>query len=314
MDQTTDNRIRIPLIEYFEECRTLLRASVRALVAMRLLDLYMRELPGRSRVLINPATYELSLSDTEETLWPASAFEVPEGSSWHRQGYIAAVYVSLIITGTHPYKGRRYYESAILDDTLLRRHFVEHPEYVLASNSMAANAPLSYTQPHVGQLFNSLPQEWRAVLKEVFGSTGKVWFPADEDLPTSVQTLREQLWALYSMISTDESVSIQVEGCPLILSEGKQIAFPSTLEVIGKCEVKKSSRTGSSLLMVQNKSGVPWKRVVIGDVKFQCERESDVKPGEFLTLKPGINIEKDEFDGITITVKPGIKTESINNQ
>ena len=61
MNQTTDNRIRIPLIEYFEECRTLLRASVRALVAMRLLDLYIRELPGRRRVLINPATYELSL-------------------------------------------------------------------------------------------------------------------------------------------------------------------------------------------------------------------------------------------------------------
>ena len=61
MGQITDTGRYIPLIEYFENCNTLLRASLRALVAMRLLDLYQSELPGKRRLLIDPDTFELMI-------------------------------------------------------------------------------------------------------------------------------------------------------------------------------------------------------------------------------------------------------------
>jgi len=60
MGQITDTGRYIPLIEYFENSNTLLRASLRALVAMRLLDLYQSELPGKRRLLIDPDTHRLS--------------------------------------------------------------------------------------------------------------------------------------------------------------------------------------------------------------------------------------------------------------
>ncbi len=314
MGQITDNPSFVPLIEYFEDSRTLLRASVRALVAMRLLDMYVSRLPGTQRVVINPATYELAVADSEETLWPREAFKIPEGTAWHRQGYALAIYISLILTGTHPYKGRRYFETAIIEESLMRRLFVEEPEYVLGSNSKALNAPLSHTQPHVAQLFNSLPTEWRTELKEVFGNSEKVWLPAEGDLTTSATALRGRLWAMYSMTASDDPVSIQAEGFPLTLSDGKLIALPSTLETVGKCEVKKSPRTGTSLLVVQNRTARPWKRVFIEDESCEPVRTSDVNPGEYLTLQPGVNFEKDDFDDIMITVRPIIQIGTINKQ
>ena len=87
MGQITDTGRYIPLIEYFENCNTLLRASLRALVAMRLLDLYQSELPGKRRLLIDPDTFELMIGQGEETLWPPQAFEVPEATAWNPQGY-----------------------------------------------------------------------------------------------------------------------------------------------------------------------------------------------------------------------------------
>jgi len=303
MGQITDTGRYIPLIEYFENSNTLLRASLRALVAMRLLDLYQSELPGKRRLLIDPDTFELMIGQGEETLWPPQAFEVPEATAWNPQGYIAAVYVSLILTATHPYKGRRYFETAIIEDDLMRRLFIEKPEYVLGADSKAPNAPLPYKQLHVVQLFNSLPAGQRTSLREVFAETGKVWFSAAEDLPSSLRRLREQLWADYSMAANRDSVSIMVEGLPLILTEGKLIALPSTLDVIGMCEMKTNQKTGLRYLGVCNKTPQEWKLIVFKDGVTAPLNNSDINPGEYLRLSSGVNIEKDDYDSIIVTIK-----------
>lgn len=258
MNENMSGNGLVPLIKCFESGDLILPLSLRALVCMRLIDLFMHN-HGNRTILINPATLELKLGKNVDSSWPDCAFEAPINTNWDAVGYILAIYISLVLTGTHPYKGRKWFELAFLDQESEKSIFVEHCEYILSSDSNAPNAPQEYAQSHVKTLFNTLTPSIREMLKSGFGMLGKEWFPHDTELYIHTSEMRQVFWDVFasSVSKGKSSIEVDIERYKCVLFPSKPIVFPSTLMSIGHCE-EAIVKSGKKVLVAVNDTNSPW--------------------------------------------------------
>ena len=295
----------VPLIKCFESGNLILPLSLRALVCMRLIDLFMHNHGNRKTIFINPATLELKLGEKTDYSWPDCAFEAPKDTNWDAVGYILAIYISLVLTGTHPYKGRRWFELAFLDQESERSIFVEHCEYILSTDSNAPNAPQEYAQSHVKTLFNTLTPPIREMLKSGFGMFGKEWFPHDIELYIHTSEVRQVFWDVFanSFSKGRSSIEVDIERYKCVLSPGKPIVFPSTLMSIGHCD-EAIAKSGKKVLVAVNDTDNPWE---VYDFFFQRDGRNRIKQtinyrGKII-IESGMSFDQ-EGENIQIFINP----------
>lgn len=274
----------VPLVETMEGGK-LLPLSIRCLAVMHLCDyLTASTAEGLDRVTlyINPADGDIRVDvSTSPSALSESMLTPPAGSVWQREIYALAVYTSLILIGAHPYRGRRWYENPLLTPEFEEEYFVKSPEFILATNSQAPNAPQPLVQGHVKMLFNSMPQELRTSFREIFSDRGSGYFLDTE----GVRDFRERLYGILSQIvgiTGASNVRITIQRLPYTLYEGKVLYSPADLSVVGRTVMAKN---GS--LLLRNEQERSWEGEEIGIFRKSYTK---VRPGECLPLSDDISI------------------------
>lgn len=283
----------VPLVETMEGGK-LLPLSIRCLAVMHLCDYLTASTPERlSRVTlyINPADGDIRIDESgPPSAWTEPMLSTPERSGWCRGLNALPVYTSLILIGAHPYRGRMWYENPLVTPEFEEEYFVTSPEFILATNSQAPNAPQPLVQRHVKMLFNSMPQELRTSFREIFSDRGSRYFRDIE----GVRDFREKLFGIVSQIVGTPgapSVRITMLQKPYILYEGKVLYSPIDLSVMGRTV---SGKDGS--LLLRNETDRSWRGENIG---FLERFPARIKPGECLPLSSRLELLVDDDGEVT---------------
>lgn len=289
----------VPLIETMEGGK-LLPLSIRCIAAMHLCD-YVVANPHRNlnelNLSINVTTGELRVNtEVEQSDWPADAFVPPETSDWNPNFYVLMVYITLIMTGAHPYKGRKWYEKPLVTDDFIEQYFVKYPEFILATSSQAPNAPQPLTQAHVKTMFNSLSQNIRIMIRSAFTEDGKFPFISSND----IIGVRNKFFISLSQTSTESLpggnavIHLPTQREPDLcynIYEGKMLINPDDLSVLG---IGVMTQAG---LMLRNETCTVWEN---DTRKFNFTPNKlpvRVNPGEMLPLTRPIRLFTNE-DGV----------------
>lgn len=283
----------VPLVGTLEGGK-LLPLSIRCLAVMHLCDYICTSTPGGLdcvTIYINLSDGDIRVDDSESpAAWTEALLSPPAVSVWDKEIYALAVYTSLILIGAHPYRGRRWYENPLPTPEFEEDYFVTSPEFILATNSQAPNAPQPLVQRHVKMLFNSMPQELRTSFREIFSERGSRYFRDIE----GIKDFREKLFGIVSQIVGTPgaaSVRITMQQEPYILYEGKVLYSPIDLSVLGRAVMTKE---GS--MMLRNEMDRSWRGVNIG---FLERFPARIKPGECLPLSSRLELLVDDDGEVT---------------
>lgn len=244
------------LTVYCEQGKLMKPLSYRALICMRLIDLFCNSSAWyKNNVVINPDTGEINFY-TPYTGREFVPFETSEDSRWSQEGYALAVNIALVLIGSHPYKGKVWYETPLMTPEK-EKEILTTEDFILATNSRAANAPQIGVQDHVKTLFNNLTSELRQELKSVFkrDPDATPWFDKESTLYESSRKLREQLWYIVrnSLPAGPEYIRVVVDGYEYLLSPGKSLISPQTLECLGHCEARVNNSGAKCLAFVSDR-------------------------------------------------------------
>lgn len=261
----------IPLIKGAEEGKLLLPCSLRAIACLRLIKAFKEISDKNYDVFIKPENGEIKvvIRDLENYTIP---FKIPNGTNWSKAGYVLAINMAYIIIGSHPYKGRKWFEAPLITRNIEENLFINSPEFILATDSKAPNAPHEVVQSHVKLLYNSLTPWLRERFKSAFNiSIGEVWFSADGS-KDEIINMYNHLWEIVcTSVSKDRlSTSIKINGFPYLVSSGKKIITPDDLSVIAHCEEHKGN-DGSLKLVIVNDTSIKWRVESLGRRLFSHE-------------------------------------------
>lgn len=244
----------IHLIKGAEEGKLLLPCSLRALACMRLIKVVKEISDKNYDVFIKPENGDINVvvRDLEND---TITFKSPNGTNWSKSGYVLAINMAYILIGSHPYKGRKWFEAPLITRNIEENLFINNPEFILATDSKAPNAPHEVVQSHVKLLYNSLTPWLRERFKSAFNiSIGEVWFSADGK-NNELINMYNHLWEIVctSVAKDRKSISIKINGYPYLISSGKKIVTPDILSVIAHCEEYKNK------LIIVNDTSIKWR-------------------------------------------------------
>lgn len=244
----------IHLIKGAEEGKLLLPCSLRALACMRLIKVVKEISDKNYDVFIKPENGDIKvvIRNLENDTIP---YKSPNGTNWSKVGYGLAINMAYILIGSHPYKGRKWFEAPLITRNIEENLFINNPEFILATDSKAPNAPHEVVQSHVKLLYNSLTPWLRERFKSAFNiSIGEVWFSADGKNDELIN-MYNHLWEIVctSVAKDRKSISIKINGYPYFISSGKKIVTPDILNVIAHCEEYKNK------LIIVNDTSMKWR-------------------------------------------------------
>ncbi len=260
------------LIKEAEQGKLLLPCSLRALACMRLIRVVKEISDKNYDVFIKPENGDIKvvIRDLENDAIP---FKSPNGTNWSKAGYALAINMAYILIGSHPYKGRKWFESPLITRNIEESLFINNPEFILATDSKAPNAPHEVAQSHVKLLYNSLTPWLRERFRSAFNiSIGEIWFSAD-GFDDEIINMYNHLWEIVctSVVKDRKYISIKINGYPYLISSGKKIITPDLLIAIAHCEEYKEK------LVIVNDTSIKW-RIESANRRFSYHGEPYLEP------------------------------------
>lgn len=283
-----DERRYVALLKYCEQGNYKKPFSRRALLCLRLISLFSNY-PHLSHkeVVFDPNTDEVTFG--RPYLPNNPVYSLPKDSEWDEIGYALAVNLSAILIGSHPYKGKVWFETPLLTPKIEHQIFTTE-EFILATNSKAQNAPQPGAQDQVIALYNSLPPKLRPEFKPAFvrGDNSRPWFPKNERLENSSENLREILWGIVSTYVPQRvaTIKVNIDGYEYLLAPGKSLISPLDFQSIGYCEEKMDKR--GKQLVFHFDASQEWKIVT---KPYLSVRYSPLPPGKPLIISENMNFD-----------------------